>query len=55
MPFVTDDKRVKEILGSMRAGLISRAKAIEAIRELPPQQHASFGYLDWEATEAIGG
>ena len=55
MPFVTDDKRVKEILGSMRTGNITRANAREAIRALPPQEHATFGYLDWEVTEALGG
>ncbi len=54
MAFVTDDPRVKEIISGMRGGMITRAHAAEAIRDLPPQKDAAFGYLDWEVAEAQG-
>lgn len=53
MAFVTADPRVKEIIDDMRAGEITRGLAAEAIRVLPPQKDAAFGYLDWEVAEAL--
>ena len=61
MPFVTDDRRVKWIVGDMGDGKISGARAAELIRELPnyhidlwgKRTGAEFGYLGWEVSEAL--
>ena len=53
MAYVTEDRRVQEIVGRMNARQITRKQAAEEIRALPPQERAGAGYLDWEVDEAI--
>lgn len=58
MAYITDDKRVKDILKERGVGALSTQDARQQIRDLPPQtdkqgvQIAEFGYLEWEIDEA---
>ena len=53
MAYVTEDKRVLKIVARMMARKITRERAAEEIRSLPPQKEARIGYLDWEVEEAL--
>ncbi len=53
MAYVTEDRRVQEIIGRMNARQITRKQAAEKIKALPPQERARAGYLDWEVDEAL--
>jgi len=60
MAYVTDDKRVQDIIAKIKAGGLTEDEARKAIKALPPQQigqdpprFAAFGFLDWEVDEAI--
>ncbi len=53
MAYVTEDERVQKIIARMDARQITRENAAAAIKALPPQKEARFGYLDWEVDEAL--
>ena len=54
MAYVTEDKRVIKIVALMASGKITRESAREWILDLSPQESSNFGYLAWEADEAVG-
>ena len=45
MPYVTQDRRVQNIVAAMKAGTITRDRAAAEIKAL--------GFLDWEIAEAL--
>ncbi len=53
MAYVTEEKRVCEIVARMKARKITREQAAGEIKALPPQEGARIGYLDWEVDEAL--
>ncbi len=53
MAYVTEDKRVQQIIARIKAGHITRGRAAGEIKALPPQEGARIGYLDWEVDEAL--
>ena len=53
MAYVTEDKRVQEIIARIKMREITREQATGEIKALPPQEGARIGYLDWEVDEAL--
>lgn len=53
MAYVTEDKRVQQIINRLNAHKITREQAAQEIKALPPQKGARCSFLDWEIEEAL--
>lgn len=55
MVYVTEDVRVKLIVGQLRKGSITASQARVKIKAMPPRPGHHFGFLSWEIEEALNG
>lgn len=53
MAYVTEDKRVQQIINRLNARKITRERARQEIKALPPQENARCSFLEWEIEEAL--
>lgn len=53
MVYVTEDKRVQQIIARLDRHIITRQQASQEIRDLPRQEDARCGFLEWEIEEAL--
>ena len=53
MSYVTEDKRVQQIIRRLNARKITRKQAGQEIKALPPQEGARCSFLEWEIEEAL--